>query len=140
MASDIIDLVQSLAALMREETAMLQTSARFGGLEEIAGAKTRLVGSLDARCAELSRADPQWLDSLDGETKEQLLAALGELRDASEPNREALARQIELSADMLAAVTAEAKRITGARHSVYGARGGLSRIEIATPISLNSQF
>ncbi|HEY0043603.1 MAG TPA: flagellar biosynthesis protein FlgN [Allosphingosinicella sp.] len=140
MASDIIDLVQSLATLMREETGMLQTPARFGGLEEIAGAKTRLVAALDARTAELSRSDPQWMDALDPETKQQLLAALAELRDASEPNREALARQIELSVDMLAAVTAEAKRITGARHSVYGARGGLSRLEIATPISLNSQF
>jgi flagellar biosynthesis/type III secretory pathway chaperone len=140
MASDIIDLVQSLATLMREETAMLQTPARFAGLEEIASAKTRLVAALDARSAELARAEPQWMDGLDPEVKQQLLAALAELREASEPNREALARQIELSVDMLAAVTAEAKRITGARHSVYGARGGLSRLEIATPISLNSQF
>ena len=51
MVSELIDLVRSLSALMREETHLLQT--RFGGIQEIAEAKARLVASLDANSAEL---------------------------------------------------------------------------------------
>ena len=138
MVSELIDLVRSLAALMREETHLLQT--RFGGIQEIAAAKGRLVGCLDATTAELARSDPKWLEALEGPSKEELVAALRELKDASGPNAEALSRQIDLSVEMLAAVTAEAKRLTGTRHAVYGAAGGLSRLELPTPISHNSHY
>jgi flagellar biosynthesis/type III secretory pathway chaperone len=140
MVSDLIDLVRSLATLMREETQLLQTPARFGGIQEIATAKARLVGNLDATSAELGRRDANWLEALEGSDREDLLAALGELKEASGPNAEALSRQIDLSVEMLAAVTAEAKRLSGSRHSVYSARGGLSRIELPTPISHNSHY
>ena len=140
MASELIDLVKSLAALMREETQLLQTPARFGGIQEIAAAKARLVGCLEAKTVELGRGNADWLEALDAPVKESLLEALGELKDASIPNGEALTRQIELSMDMMAAVTAEAKRLTGTRHSVYGAGGGLSRLDLPTPISHNSHY
>jgi len=138
MVSELIDLVRSLSALMREETHLLQT--RFGGIQEIAEAKARLVASLDANSAELGRNDPDWLEQLEGDDKEALLAALAELKEASVPNAEALSRQIDLSVEMLAAVTAEAKRLTGTRHAVYGAAGGLSQLDLATPISHNSHY
>ena len=140
MASELIDLVRSLSALMREETALLQTPARFGGIGEIAGAKARLVGLLDARSTELARVDADWMEALEPELKAELLDALAGLKEASGPNADALARQIELSMEMMAAVAAEAKRLSGTRHTVYGAAGGLSRIELPTPISLNSQY
>ena len=140
MVSELVDLVQSLAALMREETEMLRTGGRFGGIHEIAGAKARLVGALESRTAELDRLDANWLDALEPDAKADLTVALGELKDASGPNAEALARQIDLTTEMMAAVTAEAKRITGTRHSVYGARGDLSRIDLPTPISHNSHY
>ena len=138
MLNELIDLVRSLAALMREETQLLQS--RFGGIQEIAAAKGRLVGCLDAKTAELARGNANWLEALEGEDKEALLEALEELKQASGPNAEALARQIDLSVEMLAAVTNEAKRLTGTRHAVYGAAGGLSRLELPTPISHNSHY
>ena len=138
MVSELIDLVRSLSALMREETDLLQS--RFGGIQEIASAKGRLVGCLDAKTAELARSDPNWLEALDGPDKHALIEALEELKQASIPNAEALSRQIDLSVEMLAAVTAEAKRLTGTRHAVYGAAGGLSRLELPTPISHNSHY
>ena len=138
MVSELIDLVKSLAALMREETQLLQT--RFGGIQEIASAKARLVACLDTKSAELGRSDPQWLEKLEGPDKDALLEALKELKEVSIPNAEALSRQIDLSVEMLAAVTAEAKRLTGTRHAVYGAAGGLSRLELPTPISHNSHY
>ena len=140
MLSELVDLVRSLSALMREETQILQSSARFGGIHEIAAAKARLVGSLEAKSVELGRIDPNWLDALEGAPREALVDALEELKEASIPNAEALSRQIELSAEMLAAVTAEAKRLTGSRHTVYGAGGGLARINLPTPISHNSHY
>jgi flagellar biosynthesis/type III secretory pathway chaperone len=140
MVNELIDLVKSLAALMREETELLRAGARFGGIHEIAAAKARLVGSLEARSAEMDRADGNWLEALEENARERLIEALRELKDASGPNAEALSRQIELTTEMMAAVTAEAKRLTGTRHSVYGARGNLSRIDLPTPISHNSHY
>ncbi|TFI59616.1 flagellar biosynthesis protein FlgN [Sphingomonas parva] len=138
MVSELIDLVKSLSALMREETQLLQS--RFGGIQEIAGAKARLVACLDTKSAELGRHDADWLEKLEGPQKDELVEALRELKEASVPNAEALSRQIDLSVEMLAAVTAEAKRLTGTRHAVYGAAGGLSRMDLPTPISHNSHY
>ena len=140
MVSELVDLVRSLSALMREETQLLLSGARFGGIHEIAGAKARLVGSLEAKSVELGRVDAKWLDALEESARDELLGALKELKDASVPNAEALSRQIDLSVEMLAAVTAEAKRLTGSRHAVYGAGGGLSRINLPVPISHNSHY
>ncbi|QAY76634.1 flagellar biosynthesis protein FlgN [Sphingosinicella sp. BN140058] len=140
MVSELVDLVKSLAALMREETELLRSGARSAGIHEIAGAKARLVGALEARTTELDRSDANWLEALEEEPKAELIEALGELKDASGPNAEALSRQIDLTTEMMAAVTAEAKRIIGTRHSVYGARGNLSRLELPTPISHNSHY
>ena len=140
MASELIDIIRSLTAIMREETMRLQKPGRFADLGELAGAKTRLVAALDAKSAELARRDPDWLDALDSDVREPLMDALADMKDASGPNQAALKRQIELSMEMMAAIAAEAKRVTGARHAVYGAAGGLSKLELPAPISVNSQY
>lgn len=140
MADELIDLVRSLTAIMEEETTRLQSSGRSPDMVELALAKAKLVAALDTESARLARENRDWLTALDGEPKAQLLDALTALKEASVPNQAILERQIELSTELLAAVAAEAKRLTGGRHAVYSSVGGVSRLELATPISINSQY
>ena len=140
MASDLIDTIESLVALMREETERLLSPGRLGDLQEIAAAKARLVGSLDARTAQLNREQPDWLDRLEPEMREELNAALAELRDISAENAKALERQIQLSVEMIEAITTEARRLSGTSSETYCPRGGVSRIQSATPISINTRL
>lgn len=140
MASELVDAVRSLTSIMAEETKRLETSGRATGLAELATAKQRLVAFLEARTAELNRTDSAWLETLATDERDELMAALSALKDASLPNAAVLQRHIELSHEMMAAITGEARRLSGSRHAVYGAAGGLSRIELPTPISVDSQF
>ncbi len=140
MASNLVDPIRSLTAIMLEETEKLQSPGRSPELAELAVAKQRLVAILDTRTAQLTRQDAAWLEALPEETREELMQALSELKDASASNAVVLERHIQLTLEMMSAITAEARRISGARHAVYGSAGGLSRIELATPISVNSQF
>ena len=140
MASDLMDAVRSLTLIMREETERLASRGRSPELAELAAAKQRLVAILDSRTAQLTREDPEWLQSLPDEQRQELLESLGDMKEASTVNSAALQRHIQLTLEMMAAITAEARRITGARHSVYGSAGGLARIELAQPISVNGRF
>jgi flagellar biosynthesis/type III secretory pathway chaperone len=140
MANDLLDTIRSLAIIMREETELLQSPRRSSDLPELAAAKQRLVALLDARTAQLARENSEWLESLEAETRAELLEAIAELKEASSDNAIVLERHIQLTVDMMAAITAEARRISGTRHAVYGAAGGLSRLDLPTPISVNSRF
>lgn len=140
MAAELIDLIRSLTSIMEEETMRLRTRGRSPDLVELALAKAKLVTALDTATARLSRQNRDWLTALGPEERDELIDALRTMKDASAPNQAALERQIELSTEILAAVATEAKRLTGNRHAVYGAAGRLSQIELATPISINSQF
>ena len=140
MDNDLIDPIRSLALIMREETERLRSTGRSPELAELAAAKQRLVAILDARSMQLSRKNPAWLELLAPEERDELMSALAELKDASAANATVLERHIQLTMDMMAAITTEARRISGTRHSVYGAAGGLSRTELPTPISINSRF
>lgn len=140
MISDLIDTVHSLVSLMREETDRLLSRGPAGDLTELATAKGRLVGWLDARAAKLNREQPDWFERLEGEDRDALSAALAELRDISAENADALQRQIRLSVEMLDAIGAEAKRLSGTRTETYCARGGVSRVELPTPISVNQRL
>jgi flagellar biosynthesis/type III secretory pathway chaperone len=140
MVSELVDTIQSLIAIMREETEALETRGRAPTLTELAAAKARLVGILEAKSAEFTRAHPDWVETLEPEAKDALLAALAELKEVSEPNARVLSRHIELSLEMMAAVAAEAKRLSGTRHATYGAGGSVQRKELATPISINSRY
>ena len=140
MLPEIVDIVQSLTAIMEEESDKLVAPSRHSDLGELAAAKTRLVAALEARLAQLGRERGNWLGELDGAEREQLGAAMQCLRDASRANATILARQIELSTEMMAAVAAEAQRLTGSRNATYSARGGLLRMDQATPISLNTSL
>ena len=140
MAAEIVDIVRSLTLIMEEETARLRGADSGGVLAEMAAAKARLVGLLEAKSAALSRHDATWLDALDPEPRAELMVALADLKQASGPNAAMLERHIELSLDLIAAVAAEAKRLSGSRSAVYGRSGGLSRVDLTAPISVNSRL
>ena len=140
MVSDLIDSTRSLITLMREETELLLSPGPTQALEEIAAAKTRLIGRLEARTVQLEREQPGWREKMAPEDRHLLTEVLAELCDVSAENGKALDRQIRLSVEMLDAIAAEAKRLSGTRSETYCALGGVSRIELATPISINTQL
>lgn len=140
MAAEIVDIVRSLTLIMEEETERLRGLDRGGVLAEMAAAKARLVGLLEARSAALARHNPNWLDEMEPEPRAELIAALAGLKAASGPNADMLERHIALSLDLIGAVAAEAKRLSGGRSAVYGRSGGLSKLDLAAPISVNSKL
>jgi flagellar biosynthesis/type III secretory pathway chaperone len=141
MTAHLIDAMLSLTALMEEESDKLMRTPYLPELGEIAGAKLRLAGRIEAEVARMRRENPDdWLGEVDEETRDQLAAASLSLRDASTINAQILARQIELSAEMMAAVAAEAQRLTGTRSMVYASCGGVSGTDGPAPISINTRL
>lgn len=140
MTEQLIDAMTSLTTLMEEESDKVARSPYLPELGEIAAAKLRLTGRIDAEIARLKRECPDWFETIDPALRERLAAATLNLRDVSQANAEILSRQIELSVDMMAAIAAEARRLTGARSSTYGACGGLTGGDGASPISVNTRL
>lgn len=140
MPDEMIDIMASLTLIMNEETARLQGQRPGLDLAELAVAKARLVGKLEELLARHSRQQPQWTEEMGPETREQLTACLADLREASESNADILARQIELSMGIMVAIADEARRLVGNRTYTYGARGDLNHLDLATPISFNTEY
>lgn len=138
--ADLTDLIVSLTAVMEEETGRLLKPGRHADMAEMAAAKGQLVAALEARNAVLARERPDWMQRLEPDARLRLAGLVRELSQASILNARVLRRQIDLSTEMMAAVAAEAQRLTGARNATYGHRGALSRTEQATPISLNTRL
>jgi flagellar biosynthesis/type III secretory pathway chaperone len=133
----LLDIIQSLTRLMREETALLLGAGPRRDLEALAGAKLRLTASLESQLATLDREQPDW--RADGDA-DAFAGAIREMQDVSSENARVLKRQIELSREMLDAIAAEAKRLAGSRTQTYGATGGVFRIDGSTPISVNTSL
>lgn len=141
MTAQLIDAMLSLTQIMEEESDKLARSPFFAELPELANAKLRLTGRIEAEVARMKREAPDdWAEKLDPETRELLAEASRGLRDASIVNADVLKRQIELSAEMMAAIAAEAQRLTGSRSMTYGACGGLGGMDAPAPISLNARL
>ncbi|MBA16113.1 MAG: flagellar protein FlgN [Sphingomonas sp.] len=140
MTATLCDAMISLAALMEEESELLTSTPFTRDLPEIANAKIRLAGRIESEVARLSREAADWTEKLAGEAREALTEASLRLRDASKVNAEILSRQIELSVDLMAAINAEAKRLTGTKSQTYGARGALQGIDAPAPISINTKL
>jgi flagellar biosynthesis/type III secretory pathway chaperone len=140
MTEQLLDAMVSLTSLMEEESEKLTRTPYLPELPEIANAKLRLTGRIEAEVAKLKRRNQDWMSALEPEVREQLTDASRNLRDASEVNQEILARQIELSSDMLAAIATEAKRLTGTRNITYGACGGMGGMDAPAPISINARL
>lgn len=138
MTAQLIDAMVSLTAIMEEESEMLARTPYVPTMGEIANAKLRLTGRIEAEVAKLKREHADWTQSVDDEHREQLAEASRALRDASVVNQEILSRQIELSAEMMAAIAGEAKRLSGTRNMTYGACGGLGGTDGPAPISVNA--
>lgn len=140
MAAEIIDLMRSLTNIMDDETLSLAEPGRTSGVAELAAAKGRLVAQLETELVRLRRETPDWLELIAPEVRAQLAEASAALRDASTVNARALERQIELSVEMMAAIAAEAQRVTGKRSASYGANGALAGMSLPTPISINARL
>ncbi|WP_448661370.1 flagellar protein FlgN [Sphingomonas sp. CJ20] len=140
MTAHLIDAMVSLTSLMEEESGKLAQNGYVPDLSEIANAKLRLTGRIEAEVARLKRSSEDWMVALDADTRARLADASRDLRDACTVNKEILSRQIELSVDMMAAIAAEAQRLTGSRSSTYGACGGLGGMDSPAPISINTRL
>jgi flagellar biosynthesis/type III secretory pathway chaperone len=141
MITQLVDAMVSLTSLMEEESERLSRTPYIPELGEIANAKLRLAGRIEAEVARLKRECPDdWLESLAQEDRGTLAEASKALRDASIVNSRILSRQIELSADMMAAIAAEAQRLTGSRSTTYGACGGIAGLDAPAPISINARL
>lgn len=140
MTGQLIDAMVSLTSLMEEESEKLARKAYVPELGEIAAAKLRLTGRIEADFARLKRETPNWVETLDEEERALLSDASRDLRDASAVNQQILSRQIELSVDMMGAIAAEAQRLTGTRSTTYGACGGLGGMDAPAPISINAKL
>lgn len=140
MPDKLIDNIRSVSALIETETAMLQSSGRHSELDEIVAAKVRLVAAIEADTSRLARERPQWKEELDPERRDALASATARLKEVAGPNAAILKRQIEFSAEMMAAIAAEARRLTGTRSETYRASGAVVRADLSTPISINAEF
>jgi len=140
MTAQLIDAMVSLTALMEEESEKLARKAYVPEIGEIAAAKLRLTGRIEADFARLKRESPDWAEKLDEEERAQLSDASRNLRDASAVNQQILSRQIELSVEMMGAIAAEAQRLSGTRSTTYGACGGLGGMDAPAPISINARL
>lgn len=140
MAGNLVDIMASLSLIMNEESDRLSARDRSHDLAELAAAKIRLAGVLDTELARLEREQPGWAEAMDEDARRDLADALLVLGEASAANAALLERQIDLSIEMMGAFAAEARRLSGKRASTYGARGDVSALELAPPISVNSEF
>jgi len=140
MASELIDTIHSLVALMREETETLRGGGSAATIEEIAAAKLRLTASLETQIAQAERERPDWRSRLAEEDQTALREATDALRQVAADNAEVLERQISLSREILDAIAAEAKRLSGSRSQTYCARGEVFRVDAPTPISVNTSL
>lgn len=140
MAADIIDIMSSLTLIMNEEVARLQTRQHNNDLNELVTVKLRLTGLLEQEMARLNRSQPDWASALEEQERDRLSETLVELTKASAANASLLERQLELSSEMMEALATEARRLAGKRASTYCAEGGLSPLDLATPISINSHY
>lgn len=136
----LTDTIRSLTALMREETLLL---GQFGGrrdIEDLAAAKLRLTAALETELAARGRDRPDWQAELSAEARAALAEAVDDMQRASAANADVLLRQIELSRDMLDAIAAEAKRLSGTRSQTYRATGGLIQVDLPAPIAVNTSL
>ncbi|MFA6124363.1 flagellar protein FlgN [Sphingomonas sp.] len=140
MADELIDLATSLSHLMEQESEALALSGRMPALSELVAAKVRLVGQIEAEVSRRQRETPDWADTATDEQRAEMALAFGHLRDASIVNAQILERQIAFSTELMGAIAAEAQRVTGKRSSTYGASGGMTRIELPAPISINARL
>jgi len=139
----VIELVKSLTSLamiLDEENDRLTRPANASDLPELVAAKIRLAGIVEAESIRLARERPLWLDDLPEEEQGEIRSLLETLVRRLGVNANLLERRIAMCDEIMGAIAAEARRLTGAKSAVYGVRGTLLSSEQATPISINGHF
>lgn len=140
MTDNLVDIISSLTLIMTEETERLRMQDRARDLAELTSAKIRLTGLLEAEVARLNRERPDWSRSMDEERRQRLTAVVAALGTASAENAAVIERQLELSNELMTVIAEEARRQFKKRADTYSGAGILSPIDIAPPISVNSEF
>lgn len=138
MPAELADALSALAQLIDEENDRLMSPVPQHDLPAIVAAKIRLSGLVQVHTARLAREQPEWLSSLDDDTRASVGAAIDVLLRRLAVNERLLERRIALCDDLMGAISNEAKRLSGARSATYGARGAIVSSQRATPISLNN--
>ncbi len=140
MRDEVVALMDSLATVMRKETEGLMNREPVRNLASLGAAKVRLLAALDAEVTRRERANADWVLQLEQEACDELYAQVSELRAAARANADVLQRQMELSREMMTAITNEAMRLSGSRALIYGACGGMAGRDLTTPISFNTEY
>lgn len=139
MPAELIEALTSLDLILAEETAQLASRGYDPLLGQLVAAKTRTAGTIERHWLRLfgAGADPAALALAD---RAALAERIGATLDRLRANAHLIERRIALCDDLLGAISAEAKRASGGRSLVYGARGALARSDQATPISINTSL
>lgn len=140
MNDDLLAILRSLVSLMAEETELLRQGRWPADITTLAAAKLRLIGLLEAGCAERERTSPDWLEQLGSGGRSDLLDVVVALRTAAADNEKAIRRQIDLSRDLLDEISAEARRLGGSRQQTYRRSGRLQQRDELAPVSVNTQL
>lgn len=137
---ELVKSLTSLAMILDEENDRLTRPANASDLPELVAAKIRLAGIVEAESIRLARERPRWLDDLPEEEQDEIRSLLETLVRRLGVNANLLERRIAMCDEIMGAIAAEARRLTGAKSAVYGVRGTLMSSEQATPISINGHF
>ena len=140
MIDTILDIAQSLASVMAEETGALNQRGRYADHAEMVAAKRRLVAQMEAEIVRLNREAPSWLTDLDEQQDAALTEAMATLRDAAISNASVVDRHLALSNDLIDAVASEAKRLTGNAGCSYRDTGSMTWRQGTSPISVNTSL
>ena len=136
----LIETIESIVAVMDEESAILSQHGPVPGIEELGAAKTRLAGRMELQVAQLFRAWPAWTSELVGEDRSRLSVAYDVLHRTSALNSAILERHIDLSTEMLAAVGKEIERQSGRGTTTYGRYGQVHSTATRAPLSVNTRY
>jgi hypothetical protein len=140
MSIELIEAILSLGMVIEEENTRLQDAGYDSLLPGLVAAKIRLVGIIEAENVRINADDRDWSAELDETAHADLRSSITSLFDKLDLNQQLLGRRMALCDDLLGAITSEAKRASGGRSIVYGAKGALAHAEQATPISVNSKL
>ena len=140
MIDTMLDFARSLTTLMAEETDELLGRGQCADHAETVAAKRRLVAQLDTEIARLNRETPDWRQHLDQQVNLALGEAMATLRDAAAANAAVVDRHLSLSNEIIDAVAAEARRLTGNRGYSYRDTGTIMQRSGSSPISVNTRL
>lgn len=140
MIDTMLDIARSLAMIMAEETEELSGRGQCADHAETVAAKRRLVAQLDTEIARLNREMPDWRQRSSEEENAALSEAMATLRDAAASNLAVVERHLSLSNEMIDAVAAEARRLTGNRGLSYRDTGAIMQRSGTSPISVNTRL